>query len=365
MSELLYVASIVSGLIFRKSKICTIFILFVMFVFSAFRYNDADYANYSSEYYSSDGAGRYLGYSVFIRFFATLGVGFEDYIILFTSIVLLILYLGIKSLTDKTNFVLSCFLICYYGLEVVQMKSFLANVLIVLAFSILLRMKADMPNKKLKLLSVVILLAVSTLVHFVAVYFFIVLIIFGVCKKLENYLFPILIFSFASFGLMLSGGIIYVIQYANAIGILGDMGYLMGWFQGTTQFGFILPYIHVGLIAVQGSLISYNRPNSGIASNWSKYNDPIVLRNIRIFLFTALLTLPLLYINLTFGRILRVYMLFIFIYFANRPIVNKYTFREFLGWGTLFVMLIFIFFTGIYLSWDRTMGALLQYNVWL
>ena len=76
MASVLYCLSIFSGLVFRKAKWITIFILFTMFVLAAFKTTDADMLNYLHGYYAASDEGRYAGFTLFIQIISSLQIDF-------------------------------------------------------------------------------------------------------------------------------------------------------------------------------------------------------------------------------------------------------------------------------------------------
>ena len=103
MTFALYTSAVFIGLIFRKSKLCTIYILAVMYILSAYRTFDADYNTYLIGYnnLSKVATYRYAGYGSFLKIFSNLGLSFEAYNRIFFLVVFILLIIIIKKSTPK------------------------------------------------------------------------------------------------------------------------------------------------------------------------------------------------------------------------------------------------------------------------
>ena len=145
MTYILFISAVALGLIFKKSKICTAYILTVMILLSAFCYQCADLANYKVEYEQASGADsfRYIGYKYLLRLSTNAGLSWVQYRCVFYTVLFVILYIAIKLLTQNANIVLSLYMITYYGIDVIQMKSHFADVISFFAFAYLIKQISD------------------------------------------------------------------------------------------------------------------------------------------------------------------------------------------------------------------------------
>lgn len=166
---------IACGVLFPKSKGLSAAIITFMVVSIGCRTQGADYIAYALEYqlatYQKPGEVRYVGYLMIEKLAHLFGLSFENYVFMAAVLSSLLLYWGLSQMTTNVNLALSLFLIYPYGHELVQMRNFMADVIIVAALPIILKEKSNLIKTKLRqtiILTIVGLAAVS--IHFDAVF---------------------------------------------------------------------------------------------------------------------------------------------------------------------------------------------------
>lgn len=353
---ILYVSAILIGVLFRKSKICTIYICVIMYVFASFRTRGADLENYRTGYVNlkTSTGSRYPGYDMFLRIFFNRGLTFNDFLKIFYLIFLALLLIEIRFLTKNINFVLSCYMLYAYPLDVVQMKSALAELLAFAAIVIIINAfscgnEADILYP-VKLVFVLVLLGLSVLMHFSTIYYFFALLIYMIVRKHKDIgkkIFAILVIVSA---FIYGGGIIFAMQVANGLGLVSDMNYLNMWTKNSMGFGFVVYTVLVCLIIFAcrynvGEIITTDRE-----------------KTISDFVLTAAFTLPLLYMNGNYSRILRIYMLLMYILFSNKQIKKYISGKKLLNYISYVGAIGLFFYLDVIYNYKLTLGALLTSN---
>lgn len=318
---ILYGSAIIFGIMFRKSRICSAYILSVMYLTSAFCIQNDDYRNYENGYnLIASGQStnvRYWGYGILIKICSSMGLNFQQYRMLFYLLVISILFISILFFTEKANFVLALYMAFSFCTDIIQMKSFIAYTIELFALSILLR--EEIKNNILRYIVFFVLSFLASLMHFSAAYFILAAVVYIFMRKKKNIGRDVFVFSALGTLFVYFGGLEIVAQIMNQIGILGDMEYLSNWFEKRTHFGFILGFIWVFVIAYcfSGRQVRCQKPCM-LSDKIEKYGS------------TVFLTLPVLVLNLQYTRLLRPYMILLFCVFADR-FQRKETRRSMIG----------------------------------
>lgn len=359
MTLVLFGTAVILGLIFKKSRICTFYIVSVMFLLSAFRYYDADLDNYRINYNSimsvkSDWV-RYRGYALFIRFWTRLGLDFKQYMIIFYSLVIVILLIAITLLTSKVNEVLSFYLIFSFALDVVQMKSFIAEAISLLGIAILIRtLSEDEIPKKKKRISIgifIVLCCLATFMHFSALFYLMGGVLLIIIKNKNRFRKKIIGLSLAAAGMIYIGILPLIVKCAHALGILDDVHYLLHWVVRSTRLGFVVPIILVLLVVLSTFCITERESKENLQQ-----------RNINNYMITICFMIPLLVMNVGYNRLIRVYMILMYISFANRLRDGKATPKGIVGYLFFYISIGYAFWIDVYPVYESTLGALFSYN---
>lgn len=357
MAVIIFLSAIFMGLISRKSKICTVYILVVMYILAAFRTYDADYNTYrigfqnlynSTEY-------RYAGYTLFQKFFYNLGINFNQYNWVFFLIVFLLLFIGIKLLTDNVNIVLSCYMIYSYALDVIQMKSAIANALTLITIAIIIRITyiECEGNKKtgafIRLIALFCLLT-AVAMHFSTLFYVFAIIIYLMIRNRQHIGKHIFFLMIVSFILIFSGFLVVIMKFANGLGIISDIDYLSHWTIKSTRFGFLIYFVIIALIIFS---CRFNK------AKMIYDEEQLAISN---FILTSMLVAPLLYLNGHYSRLLRIYMILMYVFFSRLPKGYVFTRKKLLNYLLFSFAIIIFYYVDISLNYTETLGSLLQYN---
>lgn len=366
MASILYISTILSGFIFKKSKLVTILIFFSMIIFTVFCYENADLNSYSLDYYLDyfgNDSSRYFGYDYLTHISLNLDITFDEYRTIFYFFAVGLMIIAIRLLTPQANIVCSFILLSYFSIEAVQMKSFLADDIVLLAIAIYLHSTENSIRRQYKKLIIPIgLFILASTIHFSVIFYFFTFLLFVFFKKAKKYSMYIFLFSLIAAGCMAFGGIKSILGYISTFGLSSNQGinYLSSWGDATTRLGFLITYFVVFVIYLF-LFIERRYRKKHIVLQAAKSS---ISENLLAYIFTIGIMLPLLYVNVTFDRLFRVYFVLIFIYFSRYPLnYRKFTYHELMLGGILLFLCIYEFFLDIYPSWEGTLGALLMNNL--
>mgnify|MGYP000840719704 CR=1 FL=1 len=371
MAGILYISTILLGFIFKKSKIVTALIFLSMIIFTVFCYENADLGSYSLDYdldhFANDNS-RYIGYDYLTHVALSLDIPFDGYRTIFYFFTAGLMIAAIRLLTSQANIVLSFILMSYFGIEAIQMKSFLADDIVLLAIAIYLHAEENAANRRYRDFMIPIgLFILAGTIHFSALFYLLTFLLFVFFKDTKKYSRYMLIFSLLAAGGMAaggmaSGGIIRILELISSFGLSSDQGmsYLLGWLDTTTRLGFLITYFVVFIIyLILFMERSYRKKHMALQITQNGISE-----NLLAYIFTIGIMLPLLYVNVNFDRLFRVYFALIFIYFSRYPLnYRKLTYHELMLGGILFFLCIYEFFLDIYPFWEGTLGALLVNNL--
>lgn len=360
MSAILYLSAIAFGLMLRKNRAVTIYILLVMFILAAYNYMNADYESYLISYSTiANGTGfRYIGYSKLLYFFASRGFSFTQYRYVFFVMCFILLFISVRMLTNDVNFVLALYMIFSFPLDTVQMKTFISELFVLLGISLYIARKGNIESKTIeqkKQLICLLFLCLATLLHFSNFYYFIAFGIFIMTKGKENIQRKLLAISGIMALLVFSGAMAIILQFAGRIGLVGGLDYLQQWAQRGTHFGFIISVVLLAII-LGAAGIDYSKYSSIDPS------EPYSSNQIRAFISTAVLLAPFLVLNVAFVRMLRVYMILLCILYANKRKSGMIRVKELSQWGLFVLSIVYMFVYDVFTMYDYTLGAILRYN---
>ena len=85
MTYILFSFAVLFGLVMRRSKVCTVYIVAVMIFLATYNYQNADIDNYEVGYSVAlqSESFRYIGYSSLLKFSANAGLSWIQYRFLF------------------------------------------------------------------------------------------------------------------------------------------------------------------------------------------------------------------------------------------------------------------------------------------
>lgn len=355
MAIFVYISTIVLGLLFKKSKICTAYILSIMYIFSAFRITSADYENYKIAYNSIETTSyyKYAGYTSFQKVFHNIGLSFEQYNIVFYIIVLLLFAVAIRILTKNVNSVLAYYMIFSFPIDAVQMKSYLSEALSLVAISIIIKYIKFDEDKKLNAKQLVIALGcfiMALYIHFSSAFYLIAAILYFTTKNRNSISKKVFALTITFSLVCYSGFFAVILKIANNLGIVGRLDYLDMYTIKTGKLGFIL---YAGWIILLIFACRYNKNEVCMETGQSEISS---------FMLTSILIIPFLILNVEYNRLIRIYMILLYIFYSNikkKTIISK---KILFNYSAYFFSIIFSYCYIVVNLYEGTLGALLKYN---
>lgn len=286
-----------------KSKIITFIILIFIFYVISTRNDGIDYGSYANEYaYAVDqqlSDVHYVGWLMVEKLCLILNFDFVEFVVFIAFLCCGGLYFGVKNLTENINCVLSLFLIYPFGYEAVQMRTFLADAIVLCGLPLIL--VNNEINKCQKLIGFGCISFVASLVHFLASFYFLVfIVVYSLPKRYVKHF-------------VIATAIILTIFLK--IGILNNFLVLLNsrvefWLSSIMGYGWVVPvFFTLGIFAIifySGSLL--------LQVNYGHFN---LFENWLIAAYSIILLLPLFCIDATFDRLWRVFLILAFISSSN------------------------------------------------
>lgn len=359
ITYVLFASVIIVGLIFQRSRIASAYILSALYLLAAFNYMNADYVSYTMSYQQTSAAVfeyRYIGYSFFIHFFGSRGFSYSMYLKVVFVLLIAIMFIAIRLLTDKPNAVLALFAIFPFAMDVVQVKAFYSEALAFLAVAILIRIMSENETVKinLKLIAALGIGILSVLFHFSSIYYLIAGAMFCLIKDRKKLNSRVFIASVVTLFIIYTGCLSVILKVFNKIGLISNMGYLERYFEKSTRFGFLVTF--VGVFLIIGACLLSEEPEDT--------SDPVMKRQslLRSFILTIYMVLPLLMVNISFDRLVRVYMMLMYIFFVNQPKTIDVNLKKTLSYVMFIGSIVFFFVFDIYSFYEGTLKAILDYS---
>lgn len=332
-----------------------------MYVLSAFRYWSADLENYILGYERSIivTSSRYSGFGKFMEFFRSNGFEFDDFMKIFYIVVLMCMFIAIIQCTKNVNQVLSLYLIYSYGLDVIQMKTMIAEALALLSLCIYFsRLDGiEIENNRLNKIKIIVfsgfLLLLSCSFHFSMVIIFLIWMFFVFIKNYRNLPRKILVVMLVSLVLVYLGFAVWMVQYASMLGVVGELDYLLQWTEKSTNYGYFLSI---------GFIILYLFVRNQLLKIKSISINSVQNSNINIFLNTVIFLIPFLVLHMEFLRLFRIYMILLYIVYSNIERKSLQSSSDIARRLCFYFYLLLCFMNEPFAFYEWTLGALFKFN---
>ncbi len=352
----LLISGIVLGLIFPKSKLVSIALFLFGLVLAMYNTNNADLNNYVVTYTRikkglliADDA-KYLGYYLIQKLAISFGMEFRTYLSWYYSICFVLLYVALMRLTKNVNAVFAVFLLYPFALEVVQMKSFMSDVITLNAIVFLVK---DEGKNKRNIIWFILLTLIASGLHFINMYFLIVgLIVLFRNVNTKSYWELAIIGLVLAYTGVLRKGVVFInnlIHIAN--GSLIDM-----WMNPRARFGVIV-YATVIILMI----LNINYQEQFLNNDNQEEKKEYMVR----LLSSAPLICCFLCYSVTFFRLYRVYWELYTAYMVDSVVLRsgRYISKGRVKALTLYLItMLIVFFAEVYPYYNSTLGSLLKYN---
>lgn len=297
------------GLLMPKSKTLSVIMGLFMITVIGFRTQGADYDIYVNEFkwsaFQTYSDIHYPGYLFIEKIAHNYGILFEQWILIIGIISVLLTYSGIKKLTNNVNAVLALYFIYPFTHEAIQVRTFLANSLIM--FSLPLILNDDGSDSKKTFLKRVLFFCVGAIActfHFEAAIYvaMIALMLFLPEKYSKTYIFS---FSIILFALIEVGILPKIVSSFNTR--------IAFWISGKTGLGIVIP---VTITLLMWYLSQVLAKQCVKLDRHNPEKQAFYKRLLRLSDFIILLV-PLFCYDITFNRLWRIFLIVDYIMLAR------------------------------------------------
>lgn len=294
-----FLGAIFLGLLKPRSRIVSLLLLMLIFIIIAYRNDGIDFDNYMEEYecaiFQTSEDIHYVGWLLLEKIGHEFHLSFREFVIFITLLSCICLYIGLRQITINVNFALALFLIYPFGLDAVQMRMFLIDSILVYACLYLVK---KTPTNKNCIFLILTILAAS--IHFAASIFVLNILVSILLKRCVKKKY---------FMILLSVVILMVIfilksEALNSL-LISVNPRIEYWLNSRMHFGWIIP---VGFTILIFSMLIYC---TNILNN-TKFYSKIDFDKYSAVVYSLLLLIPFLMIDVTFDRLWRVYLLLLY-----------------------------------------------------
>ena len=185
---------------------------------------------------------KYMGHYFIIMICSRIGFTFVQYLHVYYFVSLGFLYIALKKFTLNINVVLSFYMIYSFGIDAIQMKTMLADALILYAISFLIEAKIDRNEKRnsIKKIGLFCVFSISSIaIHFTSILFFLVGFIYYLVddKKYRKYIY---LFTSVVFVLSYMNILPKLVLYVGRFFPVFDIEYVTSWMEHEVQLGWIV-----------------------------------------------------------------------------------------------------------------------------
>jgi hypothetical protein len=357
---------IVLGFIFHRSKLIAILDSVFLIIAIGYRTTGYDLYNYYLEYSSASmisvKQANFVGYYWLMKYAQKFGLTFENFVLLVAVISVLLLFVGIYRINkENMAFAYSLFLIYPFGHEGIQMRTFLADVLVLIAVSFLLKPKKNKKGQVINWTIYFIVCIYASTIHTLALFFIAIGLMYVLLPKISTW--KSLLISLISYILIKQGVL------SNLVGFFLTTNKLDHWLEENTSMG---AWLAVFLTLVIWFLLR-------ILITWCINNSEgvkkLYLENVLKFSELSIFIIPFFVFDITFNRLWRIFLLILYLYsgeyiysnskkpigikFFNENSQNNYIYIKIAYILTLSILLICIF---IYENEGSIINSFLNYN---
>lgn len=351
------------NIIKKNTKIGFYVLLIWMWILFSFNTNSADYDMYKGYYelgraYSSHYEGIEILYKVSNNIGAFLNLTFQQFKMVYSAIALTLLAISIKRLTSNFSFALGCYFIFPFLLDVVQIRHFMASIIILFAITVL------KDNDKKSYVKYYVLNFIAIGFHNISMFFLILpLLKYISIKKLSISVVLINVFEIL---LIIFGGLELI-----ASNFLSEQKYQAYFLSGRWQnnFSVMIMYAIIQFICTVLFLIVAKRYWNNIRKYDESINDKFseitsyryeLILKLNIF---SMIVFPFYYYLMELTRIFRVILPMNWCIAANSLSVKSTYNNLYLKLFTIFVIFILFIFLILNMGiFEKTVISIMRYN---
>lgn len=302
MLIIIWILLIACGILFPRSKILLWFMLSFMIVSIGCRTQGADYISYSLEFQWAATQKltdvSYPGFVLVAKIAHQYGLSFESFVFTVATFSCVLFYIGIKRLTSNENLLMALFFIYPFSHELIQMRTFLADSIIISILPGILNCTHQLKDKIIKTVILVLIGSIATSFHFEVIFSILFLIItLWVPQKIEKKCVPLVTI------------ILFMLAICNVFPKLFGRTNPMAaqWLSARTGFGIVTP-IFITLLILYLNHIASTRLYR-VETNDTKR---CFYSNCNRFGLCGALLIPFFTYDITFNRVWRILLVVLY-----------------------------------------------------
>lgn len=294
------------GLFFPKSKLVIVIDVVGLGLIVGLRTNSMDYYNYLLEYNTAQivppSLADFPGYNIIMRWSQYIGLDFTQFVLVMAFISFTLMITGMMIFSQYVPFALAFFIVYPFGHEAIQMRTFLADAVIICALPLLLiDHKTRMKNILSKSIFFIIAFFASR-IHTLGWFYLAIAIVYLFLRRRKWYT-PLIITITIITMLLIRLNVL-----ARVMMVISSSDKLAHWVQGSSGLGMIL---YALLTIVMYLLIRYAVLH--IIKNETNEVSKQVRINILNYSTCILLIIPLLTYDITFNRLWRIFLILLYL----------------------------------------------------
>ena len=302
MLIIIWILLIACGILFPRSKILSWFMLSFMIVSIGCRTQGADYISYSLEFQWAATQKltdvSYPGFVLAAKIAHQCGLSFESFVFTATTFSCVFFYIGIKRLTSNVNLLMALFFIYPFSHELIQMRTFLADSIIISILPWILNCTNQLKDKVIKTIILMLIGSIAVSFHFEVIFSILFLIItLWIPPKIEKKCIPLVTI------------ILFLLAICNVFPKLFGRTNPMAaqWLSARTSFGIVIPILLTLLILYLNHVASTRlyRVETGPTKRY-------FYSNCDSFGMCGALLIPFFTYDITFNRVWRILLVVLY-----------------------------------------------------
>lgn len=294
------------GLFFPQSKLVIVIDVVVLGLIVGLRTNSMDYYNYLLEYNTAQivppSLADFPGYNIIMRWSQYIGLDFTQFVLVMAFISFTLMITGMMIFSKYVPFAMAFFIVYPFGHEAIQMRTFLADALVICALPLLLiDHKTRMKNILSKSIFFILVFFASR-IHTLCWFYLAIAAIYLFLRRKKWYVPLIIIITIITM-LLIRLNIL-----TRLMMVISSSDKLDHWVQGSSGLGMIF---YAFLTMVLYLLIRYSILN--IVKNETNKVSKQVKINILSYSTCLLLIIPLLTYDITFNRLWRIFLILLYL----------------------------------------------------
>lgn len=294
------------GLFFPKSKLVIVIDVVVLGLIVGLRTNSMDYYNYLLEYNMAQtippSLADFPGYNIIMRWSQYIGLDFTQFVLVMAFISFALIITGMMILSQYVPFAMTFFIVYPFGHEAIQMRTFLADAMVICVLPLLLIDHKTRMKNVLSKSAFFIIVFFASRIHTLGWFYLAIAVVYLLLRRKKWYVPLIVIITIVTM-LLIRLNIL-----ARVMMVVSSSNKLDHWVQGSSGLGMIF---YSFLTIAMFLLIRYSILN--IVKNEKSEISKQIRLNILNYSTCMLLIIPLLTYDITFNRLWRVFLILLYL----------------------------------------------------